>query len=726
MSDKYLQVLEQCIDAIVSINHKKEIIFYNNAAEEMFGYSRDEVMGQNVKMIVPMDHRANHDGYVDANMRTGVNKVVGKSRDLEMTRKDGSKFWGNLSLSKVEENGQYEYTAFIKNITEQVNQRETLEQQAREIQARMASVDTACIVSETDLKGYITYVNDKFCEVAQYTREELMGANHNVVRHPDMPKEAFKELWSTIGKGNIFRAIVKNKKKDGSPYYIDGIFTPVLGANGKPIKYIGIRYDITETTLEKQRMQGIVDAIDSSYAFIEFDTKGNIINANENFLKTTEYSLNEITGKHHRIFVDKEYILTSDYSKFWNDLASGIAQIGQYKRITKSGKEIWLQAVYSPVKDDMGRIIKVIKIATDITGQKQILANVQRIVALASNEGKLNERINTEDVDTGLKELVQSVNSLMDVISKPIGEVQKLAHVVASSAEEMTAKGEQMQSSTAEMSSAVQQMAEGAQQQAQKTDEVSKLVDGVLKSAGEMSNQADVILKAAVKGQDSCTAGMQTIKKVVENMSEIQDAAKSTSHSINVLSERSEEIASTLNVITDIASQTNLLALNAAIEAARAGDAGRGFAVVAEEIRKLAEDSRKSAINIEKVIREVQKDIHSATRAIESMDTSVKSGNMASREAEVVFESIATSSEETLTLSKEILAATGVQKEAMNNTVKNIEQIVVVSEETAAGTEEIATSAKALSQGMNEVSATSKDLADVATQLMNGVSRFKV
>jgi methyl-accepting chemotaxis protein len=108
------------------------------------------------------------------------------------------------------------------------------------------------------------------------------------------------------------------------------------------------------------------------------------------------------------------------------------------------------------------------------------------------------------------------------------------------------------------------------------------------------------------------------------------------------------------------------------------------------------------------------------------MDSGVKSGNLASREAETVFQNIATSSEETLSLSKEILAATGIQKEAMNNTVKNIEQIVVVSEETAAGTEEIATSAKALSQGMNEVSATSKDLADVATQLMNGVARFKV
>jgi methyl-accepting chemotaxis protein len=209
-------------------------------------------------------------------------------------------------------------------------------------------------------------------------------------------------------------------------------------------------------------------------------------------------------------------------------------------------------------------------------------------------------------------------------------------------------------------------------------------------------------------------------------MNEIQESAKSTSNSIVVLTQRSEEIANTLNVITDIASQTNLLALNAAIEAARAGDAGRGFAVVAEEIRKLAEDSRKSAIDIAKVIREVQKDVTSASKAIESMDHSVKSGHTASRDAESVFVSISESSNETLVLSKEILTATGLQKEAMTNTVKSIEKIVVVSEETAAGTEQIATSSKELSGGMTEVGATSKDLADVANQLLESVAKFKV
>lgn len=596
----------------------------------------------------------------------------------------------------------------------------------REIEARAASVDQACIVSETDLKGYITYVNDKHCEVSQYSREELIGSNQNIVRHPDMKKEVFKEMWATIGRGKIFRGFVKNRKKDGSPYYVDGIFTPVLGPNGKPIKYIGIRFDITDTVIEQQRMKGIVDAIDTSYAFTEFDTKGNVIIANQNFLTLMEYSMDDIRGRHHRMFVDKAYSNTSEYARFWEDLAAGKEQIDQYKQIARSGKEVWLQSVFSPVKDEMGRIIKIVNVSTDISSQKNVLFDVQKIVDIAGKEGNLNERIPTKNVDSKLIELVEGVNNLMDILSKPIGVVQELAHMVASSAEEMMAKGDQMQRNTQEMASAIQQMAEGAQQQAQQTDEVSKLVDGVLKAAGEMSSKSEIINKAAERGQESSNSGLITIKKVVENMNEIQESAKSTSDSIVVLTQRAEDIANTLNVITDIASQTNLLALNAAIEAARAGDAGRGFAVVAEEIRKLAEDSRKSAIDIAKVIREVQKDVTSASKAIDSMDHSVKSGNSASKEAESVFESISISSNETLVLSKEILNATGLQKEAMTNTVKSIEKIVVVSEETAAGTEQIATSSKELSGGMTEVGATSKDLADVANQLLESVAKFKV
>jgi len=711
----------------VEFDTSGNLLSANNNFLTAMEYNAEEVKGKHHRTLVDKSISTSTE-YVS--FWSDLSNGKTKNDQFRMVTKSGNDVWLQAVYSPVmDPSGKV--VKVIQIASDVTAAKEEADQLNREIEARMASVDTACIVSETDLKGYITYVNDKHCEVSQYSREELIGSNQNIVRHPDMPKEVFKEMWATIGKGKIFRGLVKNRRKDGTPYYVDGVFTPVLGKNGKPVKYIGIRFDITQQTYEKLAAEGVVNAIDTSFAFAEYDTKGVLISANNNFLKAVEYSQDEVKGKHHRMLVDRAYSNTTDYTRFWEDLAAGKVFADQYKLITRSGREVWFQAVYSSIKDDMGRIVKIVQIATDITVQKEAAietekaANeVNRVVsALAS--GDLTQRYSI-DSKGELKVMGDALNAATSNLNSLLGNISQIANLVASSAEELLTKGEQMKNTTQEVASATQQMAEGAQQQAQQTDESSKLIEGVLKSANEMGKKAEVINIAAERGQKSATDGLSTIRKVVENMGEILNSASTTSGSINVLAQRSEEIASTLSVITDIASQTNLLALNAAIEAARAGEAGRGFAVVAEEIRKLAEGSRKSAIDIEKVIREVQKDVTAAGKSIETMEVSVKSGNVASKEAEVVFQNIEKTSIETLDLSKEIVDATVIQKDSINSTVKNIEKIVVVAEETASGTEQIASSGKELSQGMNEVTATSKDLANVANQLQDSVSKFKL
>ena len=250
-----------------------------------------------------------------------------------------------------------------------------------ELKVRRDIIDLTSIISEADLKGDIIHINDKFCEVSQYSRAELMGRPHNIVRHPDMPKETFRQLWATIGQGKTFRGTIKNRRKDGTPYYVDAVIAPVLDENGKPKKYIGVRYDITAVELERQNMRGVLGAIDSAYAYIEFDLAGHVLNANDLFLKTMGYQLTEIKGKHHRLFVDPAYANTPAYAQFWSDLNNGINKTEVFKRITKEGREVWLQAVYAPVKDDMGRVVKVIKIATDVTAEKLKNADFQGQIA---------------------------------------------------------------------------------------------------------------------------------------------------------------------------------------------------------------------------------------------------------------------------------------------------------------------------------------------------------
>jgi methyl-accepting chemotaxis protein len=263
-------------------------------------------------------------------------------------------------------------------------EKEALLAQIHELNVRVDIMNETSIVSESDLRGDILSVNEKFVQISKYSRDELIGAPHSTTRHPDMPKETFKELWSTIGRGKTFRGVIKNQAKDGTPYYVDAVIAPVMGPNRKPIKYIGVRYDITANEIERHNAKGILNAIDSAYAYIEFDTKGIIQTANENFLKTMGYRIDEITNKHHRIFVESGFANSNAYTQFWSDLNAGMNKCDVFKRITKDGKEVWIQAVYTPVKDEVGRVTKVVKIATDVTAERLRVADFEGQIAAVS------------------------------------------------------------------------------------------------------------------------------------------------------------------------------------------------------------------------------------------------------------------------------------------------------------------------------------------------------
>jgi methyl-accepting chemotaxis protein len=294
-----------------------------------------------------------------------------------------------------------------------------------ELKVRTDVMDVTSIVSWADRKGDILSVNDKYVEVSQYSRDELIGSPHSITRHPDMPKETFKKLWSTIGRGETFRGVIKNRAKDGTPYYVDAVIAPVLGENGKPMKYLGVRYDITEAEIERQNSKaiaaGVLSAIDASYAYIEFDTSGHVLSANRNFCQTLGYEPAAIVGLHHRSFVDAAESGSAGYREFWADLNAGKSRSAVFKRIARSGQAVWLQATYAPVKDDAGRVVKVIKIATDITettarqadhsGQIAAIGKVQAVIEF-SLDGKV----------------LDANHNFLDALGYSIGEIKGQHH----------------------------------------------------------------------------------------------------------------------------------------------------------------------------------------------------------------------------------------------------------------------------------------------------------
>lgn len=251
---RIVAIVDTVADGIITISQSGTIETVNPATARLFGYADVEMIGQNVKILMPEPYQSQHDGYLAHYHSTGDARVIGIGREVVGRRQDGSTFPMELAVSKMQLGDGYHYTGIVRDITTRKMAEAQQLASIKELADFKAALDEHAIVVTTDVRGMISYVNDKFCAISKYARNELIGQNHRIINSGFHPKTFFTELWKTISSGNIWKGEIKNRAKDGSFYWVDTTIVPFLDARGKPVQYIAIRADISERKRAEQML----------------------------------------------------------------------------------------------------------------------------------------------------------------------------------------------------------------------------------------------------------------------------------------------------------------------------------------------------------------------------------------------------------------------------------------------------------------------------------------
>ncbi|RYF11178.1 MAG: PAS domain S-box protein, partial [Deltaproteobacteria bacterium] len=237
--------------------------------------------------------------------------------------------------------------------------------------ALLKAVSRSFAVIEFDPQGQILAANESFLRLMGYGLDEVVGKHHRIFCDPlEAASPQYTLFWEKLRRGEFDAGVYRRVRKDGRDAWIQATYNPVLNDQGRVEKVVKFALDVTEQKALAADAEGKLAALGRSQAVIEFDPEGVILNANGNFLKTMGYRLDEIKGRHHRIFCDPKYVETIDYRKLWDKLRRGEPDQGEYKRLGQDCREVWLQANYNPITDASGKVVRVIKFATDITEQK--------------------------------------------------------------------------------------------------------------------------------------------------------------------------------------------------------------------------------------------------------------------------------------------------------------------------------------------------------------------
>ncbi|MBC3833303.1 PAS domain S-box protein [Undibacterium amnicola] len=420
-------IVETAVDGIITIDSKGIVRAFNSAAETIFGWQASEIIGQTVQTIIPPPKGKDSNDDLRTYLLNGDLKVVGSGREVMGLRKNGTPFPMRLALGEANLQNETLFVGFITDISERRQMEEALrnsEQQYRSLIANLPGIAFRC---RLDQDWSMLFISDAVERLTGWKPEDFISGKKTFAQllHPDDVEWTSRIVSEKLYSGQTYMLEYRIVDRSGKEHWVSESASGVRGADGE-IEWIdGVIVDISDSKRRNAEFECVVNAISRSLGVIEFDLKGNILNANENFLTITGYTLEELLGQHHSLLCARSEVKSADYQQLWESLRKGISTSGDFHRFGKHGQEIWIHGSYNPIFDPEGRPYKIIKFASDLSERHMMEQDLREAKAKAEHAAAAKNTF-LANMSHEIRTPMNAILGFTDVLlSEPVNDSQR-------------------------------------------------------------------------------------------------------------------------------------------------------------------------------------------------------------------------------------------------------------------------------------------------------------